>query len=230
MGFQNWKTLEIRTKCSLPPRAGCRGNTWKTISTRAAGRKGPRPGSALSAKRGEPRLQGEPCRASSCPAPTLHARFSETANRAASQGRRGSGGCKPGSVLGWTARGGAASLRPSQARGGAAGDVSRVVAAPRPISARGAAMEAARRGAPGTPAPLRPWGCREGERGTAPTPGMEAPLARAAAAPRSLPADSESCTRPLRHVPPPGRAQLTAAALPGAPALLTPAAPPAGGM
>lgn len=184
-----------------------------------------------SQERGEPRLREERCRASSCPAPTLHAQFSETADHAASRGSRGSRGYKPGLVRGWTSRGGAASLRPSQARGGAAGDVSRVVAAPRPMSARGAAMEAARRGAPGTPAPLRPWGCRGGERGAAPTPGMEAFLARAAAAaPRSLPADLESCARPPRHVPPPGRAQLTAAALHPAPAPPTPAAPPAGGM
>lgn len=91
-------------------------------------------------------------------------------------------------------------------------------------------MEAGQPGAPGTPAPLRPRGCRGDKRGAAPAPGMEAPLARAAAAPRSLLADSESCARPRCRVPPPGRTQLTAAALRGAAAPPTPAAPPAGGM
>lgn len=62
--------------------------------------------------------------------------------------------------------------------------------------------------------------------------GMEAPLARATAAPQSLPTDSESCApdRPPRCVASPGRPQLAAAALCGAPAPQTPAAPPAGGM
>uniref|UniRef100_A0A8P0P4D8 Potassium voltage-gated channel interacting protein 3 n=1 Tax=Canis lupus familiaris TaxID=9615 RepID=A0A8P0P4D8_CANLF len=110
---------------------------------------------------------------------------------------------------------------PSRAgAGGPQGTPPRVVAAPRPMSARGAAMEAGAAGAPGTPAaaapprprargagegakearrPRRPW------RRLWPASAARAALRAAAAAPRSLPADSESCARALPPPrPPPG--------------------------
>lgn len=215
--FQNWRTLETRAKFNLRRGLGygkhqgarelpgpsktllCAGGR---AGTAAAGLR------TLSQERGPLTPQGAmphspparlpPCTGGSVKPPTARPPGARRVAVAVRQARSTIGPRRAGPPS-------SAHSGPAGGGGGAAGDASWVVAAPRPMSAPGAVMEAGRPGGPGTLAPLRPQGFRGGERGAAPALGMEAPLASAAAAPRSLQADSESCVRPQCHVPPPGR-------------------------